>query len=197
MIRAHLNIVFLGKGGSICSYVWFQELHLKARHMANSIFLHIFVQDWSSLIVYSRKNPPPTMEGSFQHKTLVICVPLPGKHISLVICVPLRRKHISLVICVPLPRKHIYLVIFVSLLRKHISLVIWVPLPGKHETLVVCVPLPGKHISLVLCVPLPQKHVSLVIWVPLPRKHIFLGICFSPTHVLTILSLILSLTCDL
>ena len=184
MIRAHLNIVFLGKGGSICSYVWFQELHLKARHMANSIFLHIFVQDWSSLIVYSRKNPPPTMEGSFQHKTLVICVPLPGKHISLVICVPLHRKHISLVICVPLPRKHIYLVIFVSLLRKHISLVICVPLPGKHETLV-------------LCVPLPQKHVSLVIWVPLPRKHIFLRICLSPTHVLTILSLILSLTCDL
>ena len=32
--------------------------------------------------------------------SLVICVPLPGKHISLVICVPLSGKHISLVICV-------------------------------------------------------------------------------------------------
>ena len=37
----------------------------------------------------------------YQWLSLVICVPLPEKHISLVICVPLPGKHIWIVICVP------------------------------------------------------------------------------------------------
>ena len=59
---------------------------------------------------------------------LVICIPLPGKHISPVICVPLPHKHKFLVICVPQPGKHIEvsLVICFFPLRKHISLVILV-----------------------------------------------------------------------
>ena len=77
--------------------------------------------------------------------SLVICVPLPGKHISLVICVSLPGKHISPVKCVPLP-------------GKHISLVIFVPLPGKHINLVICLPLPRKHKFVVICGPLPRKH---------------------------------------
>ena len=64
---------------------------------------------------------------------LVLCFPLPGKHISLVLCVPPPGKHISLVLCVPPP--------------------------GKHRFLVLCVPPPGKHISVVLCVPPLKKHI--------------------------------------
>ena len=119
-------------------------------------------------------------------QSLVICVPLPRKHISLVICVPLPRKHISLVISVPLPRKHIFLVIHVPLPGKQISLVICVPLPWEtHITRDMCFlgrgrdmcfpgrgtcitwwymfPTYGAHISLGICVSWVGKHISLVI----------------------------------
>ena len=52
---------------------------------------------------------------------LVMCVPLPIKHISLVICVPLPIKtHIPSVMCSPTWETHI--VICGPLPRKHISL---------------------------------------------------------------------------
>ena len=36
---------------------------------------------------------------TWEHISLVICMPLPRKHISIVICVPLPGKQISSVIC--------------------------------------------------------------------------------------------------
>ena len=45
-----------------------------------------------------------------EYLSLLICIPLPGKHVSLVICVPPPGKHISLVKCVPPPGKNISLV---------------------------------------------------------------------------------------
>ena len=139
-------------------------------------------------------------------QSLVICVPLPRKHISLVICVPLPRKHISLVISVPLPRKHIFLVIHVPLPGKQISLVICVPLPWEtHITRDMCFlgrgrdmcfpgrgtcitwwymfPTYGAHISLGICVYI--YHWWYVICVPLPGKDIFLVYVF-PTRELSI-----------
>ena len=58
-----------GKGEVFVVTSHFKSFILK-QDMAKSIFLHIFVQDCSSLIGYSRKNPPPIMQGIMQ-ETLI------------------------------------------------------------------------------------------------------------------------------
>ena len=59
---------------------------------------------------------------TWETRMLVICVPLPGKHISLTICAPLHGKQIL------------------------IPCDMCVPLPGKHISLTICVAPPGKHV---------------------------------------------------
>ena len=91
-------------------------------------------------------------------------------------------EHVSLVICVPPPGKHISLKISLPPPWKHISLVIWVPPPQKHMSLEICVPPPGKHVSLVICVPPSGKHISLKISLSPPGKHVSLVIGTSFSH---------------
>ena len=93
---------------------------------------------------------------------LVICFSLPGKHRSLMMWVPQPGKHLSL------PGKHISLVLCVPLPVKHISLAICVTLPRKHIFLVICVPLPAQHMCIVISFSLAGKHRFLVTWVVLP-----------------------------
>ena len=86
---------------------------------------------------------------------LLICIPLPWKHISLVIYVPLPRKYILLVICVPLSGKHIIMPcdMFFPTWETQISLVIVV-------FLVISVPPPEQHISIVICFfPTQETHI--------------------------------------
>ena len=85
-----------------------------------------------------------------------MCSPTLDTHIRSEIYFP-TWKHISLVIYVPLPGKHTSLVnLYVLLPGKDISLVIFVLVPGKHISLVICVSPPGKHmllLSVILLLP--------------------------------------------
>ena len=61
--RHILTLFSWGRGGSVCSYVWFQELHLKARHVPKSIFLHIFVPRLKLLDRLFQKKSTPSNGG--------------------------------------------------------------------------------------------------------------------------------------
>ena len=76
-----LTLFSCGKGEGFVVTSDFKSFILK-QDMANSIFLHIFAQDCSSLMGYSRKNPHPHDAGH-----IFFYLP-PPPHICLVICLP-------------------------------------------------------------------------------------------------------------
>ena len=169
--RHTLTLFSWGRGGSVCSYVWFQELHLKARHMPKSIFLHIFVPRLKLLNRLFQKKSTPYNGG-----LIFFTPPPPHPHICLVICVPLPRKHISLL---NLPG------------RGTLSLGICVSLLGKHKTLmiilVIILPLPEIHIPPDMCSPTKDTHILSDMCSPAQKTHIPSGMCSSTkdTHILS------------